>query len=158
MPNGFDIWGLEGLSSDQTGELREVTVATNETVSIYCGAASRYSDSVVWLGVNPDSEGNFPKQSHIKSLQLSLFTVSIENITSDYSYQSKLVINDITTSDEGTIACMAENLHNQVNSLKFINVTIKVSGCSYFSALACTNVQCVNFRSMDTNRQFHGFR
>lgn len=57
MPNGFDVWGVDGLSSDETGELKEVTVATNETVNLFCGAASRYSEAVVWLGVNFDSEG-----------------------------------------------------------------------------------------------------
>lgn len=59
VPNGFDVWGIDGLSSDETGELRKVTVATNETIELYCGAASHYSDSVVWLGINLDSEGNF---------------------------------------------------------------------------------------------------
>lgn len=80
VPNGFDVWGLEGLSSDETGELREVTVATNETVGIYCGASLRYSDSVVWLGANFNAEGNLHKKETIKycnyhSLQYSLKTL-----------------------------------------------------------------------------------
>lgn len=58
MLNGFDVWGIDGLTSDETGEIREVTVATNETVNLYCGAASKYSEAVVWLGANLDSEGS----------------------------------------------------------------------------------------------------
>lgn len=82
----------------------------------------------MWLGANFNSEGNF-KNKQNKILQLPLFTVFIENITSEHSYQSKLVIDGITASDEGTVACMAENLQSQAGQLKFINVTIKVSGC-----------------------------
>lgn len=61
------------------------------------------------------------------SLDLIHFAVVTENITSDSSYLSKLIMNGITAADEGTFVCMAENLINTV-AAKFINVTIKVAG------------------------------
>lgn len=56
--NGFDVWGVDGITTDETGDVREVTVATNDTIGIFCGVAPRYAESVVWLGVNPESDGN----------------------------------------------------------------------------------------------------
>lgn len=143
--NGFDVWGAEGISSDETGENRRVVIATNETVNLYCGAALLYSRAVAWSGVPTDLESKYSRRNS-RSLTQIIVAYSIENITSDYSYQSKLIIDGVSKSDEGTFACVAENLTDPANRMKSINVTLKVSD---------PWIRILNFTNMDENEELY---